>query len=38
MLFTVATLDVRDFSYAVSGFCHAFLTTGEPTLYLPKFV
>ena len=24
MLFTVATLDVRDFSYAVSGFCHAF--------------
>ena len=36
MLQTVATLGARDFSYAVSGFCHVFIVTGEPTLHLPR--
>ena len=36
MLQTVATLGARDFSYSVSGFCHVFIVTGEPTLHLPR--
>ena len=36
MLQTVATLGARDFSYAVSGFCHVFIVTDEPTLHLPR--
>ena len=36
MLQTVATLCARDFSHAVSGFCHVFIVTGEPTLHLPR--